>query len=86
MQGLIDRSHHWGGLNEGNVGIRGYTLTQIERFSESIEMLRRDERADRIEETALAVRTIFNKPAELIRFLKGLRSDVNKRRDDQGRD
>lgn len=67
-------------MREGRyVGIKGYTLTQFERFSEAIERRRTRDRADRIEDTAYAARTIFAKLDVLQSLVKSFRESAQKR-------
>lgn len=75
---MVSEGHYFAGNNEGKVGIRGYTLTQFENFLDAVEAKLNNERFDRIEETALAARTIFSKYESVVQFLKGLRNSKKK--------
>jgi hypothetical protein len=77
---LTNNGHYWPGMREGLTGIKGYTLTQFERFCEALERRRSRERADRIEETGYAARTVFAKIDVLQGLVKGFRENAGKRR------
>jgi len=79
VQILVSNGHYFGGENEGNVGIRGYTLAQFELFLDAVENLNSNERFDRIEEIAIAARTIFTKFESVMQYLRSLRNG-NKRK------